>query len=353
MNLSEERLAYLSERLRLPDMPALVPMLAEQAAAKEWSFSDFAEALLAAQVEASDARACETLQRLASFPTKKTLESFDFAFQPSVNRKQIAELASCAFIERAENVVLLGPPGVGKTHLAIALGLEATKRRLQVKFTTAARLVASLSEARSAGTFSRRVSTFVRPSLLIVDEVGFLPLDASEASLLFEVVCRRYERGSIVLTSNKSYGEWGEVFSGDTVIATAILDRLLHHFHDDLDQGPELPAQGQEEGRHRHDTSRLRGSTFNRHEGVSFRPSLTRIATSRTRPLPCHLLPGNLKQLHPTPIRDNDPPFAFAEFSASWVSGVQPSQKLPSLDSLRCEGVARTSSCLHVHSRQQ
>ena len=146
-----------------------------------------------------------------------------------MSKKQVTELASCAFVERAENVVLLGPPGVGKTHIAIALGVEAAKRRLQVKFTTAARLVASLAEAGSAGTFSRRLSGFVHPRLLIVDEVGFLPLDAERRALLFEVVCRRYERGSIVLTSNKSYGEWGEVFSGDTVIATAILDRLLHH----------------------------------------------------------------------------------------------------------------------------
>lgn len=229
MNLTEERLTHLAERLRLPDVPALVPALAQEAAEKEWSFTVFAEAVLQAQSDASDARACDTLQRLAGFPTRKTLDAFDFAFQPSINKKQVTELASCAFVERAENVILLGPPGVGKTHLAIALGAEATKHRMQVKFTTAAKLVASLSEARTAGTFSRRLASFVRPRLLIVDEVGFLPLDAGEASLLFEVVCRRYEHGSIILTSNKSYGEWGEVFSGDTVLATAILDRLLHH----------------------------------------------------------------------------------------------------------------------------
>ncbi|MBW2561016.1 MAG: IS21-like element helper ATPase IstB [Deltaproteobacteria bacterium] len=229
MNLADERLAHLADKLRLPDVPSLVGALAQEAVTKEWSFLDFAEALLQAQSDASDARACETIQRLAGFPVRKTLEMFDFSFQPSINKKQVVELGSCAFIERVENVMLLGPPGVGKSHIAIALGVEASKRRLSAKFTTAARLVASLAEARTAGTFSRRLAGFVRPSLLIVDEVGFLPLDAGEASLLFEVVCRRYERGSIVLTSNKSYGEWGEVFSGDTVIATAILDRLLHH----------------------------------------------------------------------------------------------------------------------------
>jgi DNA replication protein DnaC len=227
--VAEERLENLAEHLHLPDLPALLPALAEAAVAGEHSYARFAEDLLAACAAASDERAAETIARLAGFPSRKTLEDFDFAFQSSINKKQVAELASCAFVERAENVVLLGPPGVGKTHLAIALGLEAAGRRYSVKFTTAARLVATLTEARGGGSFTRRLAGFCRPRLLIVDEVGFLPLEAEGAALLFEVVARRYEHGSIILTANKSYGEWAEVFSGDAVIATAILDRLLHH----------------------------------------------------------------------------------------------------------------------------
>ena len=206
-----------------------IPLLAEEAARKDKSYSEFLLGLLEEEVRAADARAQEMMLRLASFPFRRTLEDFDFSFQPSIQKKQLRELAGCTYVERAENVILLGPPGVGKTHLAVALGLAAIGRRLHVKFTSVAAMVANLTQAMKAGTYASRLRTYIRPSVLILDEIGFLPLEAGQASLLFEVVSRRYERGSIILTSNKSYGEWAEIFSGDEVIATAMLDRLLHH----------------------------------------------------------------------------------------------------------------------------
>lgn len=229
MNLELERIALLADRLHLPQLTATLPLLAEEAAKKEKSYSEFLLGLLEEEVRAADLRAQEMMLRLASFPFRRTLDDFDFSFQPSVNQKQLRELTTCAYVGRAENVILLGPPGVGKTHLAIALGLAAIHQRLHVKFTTVAAMVANLNQALKLGTYPSRLRTYLRPSVLILDEIGFLPLEAGQASLLFEVISRRYERGSIILTSNKSYAEWAEIFSGDEVIATAMLDRLLHH----------------------------------------------------------------------------------------------------------------------------
>jgi len=173
-------------------------------------------------------RNVEARLKLARFPWIKTLDQFEFEFQPSLDRKQVRELAGMSFVERGHNVILLGPPGVGKTHLAIALGVKAVEARYSVLFLTLEQLMTRLVKAFHENRLERTLQQLTYPKLLIIDEIGYLPLSNTEASLFFRLVARRYERASLIITSNKSFLDWGEVFN-DPVLATAVLDRLLHY----------------------------------------------------------------------------------------------------------------------------
>jgi len=223
-----QRLHGHCHRLRLYRVEAELTTLLEQAAKRDLGYADFLDELLALEVRAKAEKHLAMRTAMARFPFHKTLESFDFKFQPSIDPKVIRELAAGRYIENAENALLLGPPGVGKTHLAVALGLAACAQGVRTLFTTATGLIATLGKAFGENRLDERLKLLTQPQLLIIDEIGYIPIDRHGANLFFQLVSRRYERGAIILTSNQSLGAWGDVF-GDPVIATAVLDRLLHH----------------------------------------------------------------------------------------------------------------------------
>jgi DNA replication protein DnaC len=187
-------------------------------------------AMLEAQISLRNHRRLEAAMRSSRLPAVKLLGDFDFSFQPSIKREQIESLATLGFVERRENVVFLGPPGVGKTHLAISLAVAAAEQGRRVYYGTLAGLITSLEDAQGAGKLVQRMKTLTHPALLVVDEIGYLPVSRTGAMLFFQLMSRRYEHASTVLTSNKSFEEWGEIF-GDEVMAAALIDRLLHHCH--------------------------------------------------------------------------------------------------------------------------
>jgi DNA replication protein DnaC len=216
------------QQLRLNRIAQILPAQLERAAAEEQSYSAFLHALLTEEVAAKHAKHQTMRVQMARFPFQKTLDSFDWKAQPSIDPKVIKELATMRFVANGANALLLGPPGVGKTHLSVALGMEACRLGLRVTFTTAAALITTLGKALYENRLEERLKVLTQPKLLIIDEIGYIPIDRQGANLFFQLVSRRYERGAILLTSNQSLGAWGEVF-GDAVIASAILDRLLHH----------------------------------------------------------------------------------------------------------------------------
>jgi DNA replication protein DnaC len=215
-------------RLKLTAIRDRLDALLDEAGRRDLNLRETLAFLCEAEIAYKDQRRITMGTNIAKFPFVRTLDAFDFEAQPSIDPKQIRELSTSRWVANGDTLLLLGPPGVGKTHLAVALGREAVVRGYTVLYTTAMTLIASLAKAASSGVLDERLSFFAKPKLLIVDELGYLPLEANAAHLFFQLVSRRYERGSMLVTSNRGVGEWGGVF-GDPVVAAAILDRLLHH----------------------------------------------------------------------------------------------------------------------------
>lgn len=227
-NAEYEQLLRNLRQLRLSRVAEVLDGHTKQAIDGNISYLDFLNGLIEEAVAARQSNSLARRIRLAGLPYVKTMEQFDVSFQPSIDSRKVQDLATLRFVEEKANVILLGPPGVGKTHLAVGLALRSCQAGHRVRFVTLHRLVEELYAARADNSLAEAIRGLVRPDVLVVDEMGYLPLSEEQAHSLFEVICRRYEHGSVILTSNKNFAEWGAIL-GDNVIASAILDRLLHH----------------------------------------------------------------------------------------------------------------------------
>jgi DNA replication protein DnaC len=224
----ESELAYLFRVLKAPAAARALPKLAERARQEQWSYERLVQTLLETEVSARDSHGGEARIRQARFPARKTLEEFDFSFQRSVKKTVIEHLGQLDFLHAKESVVALGPPGTGKTHLAIALSIRACLAGHRVRFATATQWVARLQDAKRDGRLEDELATLGRIPVLVIDEIGYIPFDPQAANLMFALVSSRYERASMIVTSNKPFSRWGEIF-GDDVVAAAMIDRLVHH----------------------------------------------------------------------------------------------------------------------------
>lgn len=227
---SEERVAAALKRLQLTHLRDTLAAVLSEAAKEKWTYLEFLDRILGREVDSKQGKRIQMGMQIAHFPCVRTIETFDFSFQPSVDERLIRELSTGNFIAHGQNVLIFGPPGVGKTHLAIGLGRKIVEQGHTARFTTATALLAVLGKAESEGVLSDKLTEYAKPRLLIIDELGYLPFERRAAHLFFQLVNRRYEKGSLLVTTNQRVSEWGTVF-GDEVLATAILDRLLHHSH--------------------------------------------------------------------------------------------------------------------------